>query len=247
MSKKNPGPVPLSEEIPVGKAKLVLEGMTTIQGLPFDEWLLDLTPEEVKLLMRPLKTLTPRQRKQTVLIDMAPDGAPKWVRIPLSLDSWKWTTQGWSVFNRLGQDVFESWASLQTQKLYEYKTLWMQRLHDLTKWTIGPNRARLERAQLNLAVKRLRLETEKDEKKVQKLKRQIEKLESGDFFYTGGTLHRGVVKGKDEFFVSWGVTWRQIPPALRDGRQTVMHGDQAAFLQRQEEALNGGEDIDFET
>jgi hypothetical protein len=157
----------------------------------------------------------------------------------LPLDAWKRTTEGWAVFQPdEDQERFEVWATRQQQKLYDFKSMRMGQLHDLVGESVGPNRARLERASMNLVRLRNELEHFQDKSKIQKVKRQIEKLERGDFKYTGGNFHRWVMEAKDEFLI-WGCfTWRQTPPALRNGHQPGIPRDAGAFWQRCEDSIN---------
>ncbi len=48
-----PGPKPLPRERVYHATWAILEELTTIDGMPFDDWLMKLTPEEVEALQRP--------------------------------------------------------------------------------------------------------------------------------------------------------------------------------------------------
>lgn len=135
---------------------------------------------------------------------------------------------------------------MQQRKLYDFKSLRMEELHRRVGYRVGPNRARLERASMNLFRLRRELERLQDKTKIQKVQRQIEKLERGDLHYTGGNFHRWVLEGKDEFLISWAFTWRQTPPALRHKRKKGTPRDAGAFWQRSEDSINNtGLNIDF--
>ncbi len=109
-----PGPKPLPRERVYHATWAILEELTTIDGMPFDDWLMKLTPEEVEALQRP------PTRKRT-----------------LSLDTWKRTTEGWAVFKREGQEKYEAWATDQTKKLSKYKKIQMQELLDHVGQRLG--------------------------------------------------------------------------------------------------------------
>lgn len=71
MPRKNPGPEPLSRELVIQATKAVLQEMTTIDGMPYDEWLMDLTLEELQKLPldaweRTTEGFKRRRRKKTV-------------------------------------------------------------------------------------------------------------------------------------------------------------------------------------
>lgn len=118
----------------------------------FDEWLLELTPdqlerlqgyptlEELKKLEASLKKKPERWLSEEELSRLAA-GPP---RNELSLLSWLWTVEGWAVFKRKGLERFYEWAELQTEKLIEFKALNMQRLIKLKNGLYGrkPKRTR---------------------------------------------------------------------------------------------------------
>lgn len=76
-SRRKPGPVALSRAQVHRATREVLMELLTVNGKPFDNWLMRLTDKELEALQR-----TPT-RKRT-----------------LSLDAWKRTTEGWAVFQR---------------------------------------------------------------------------------------------------------------------------------------------------
>ena len=113
------GPKPSSRERVYQAVWAILEELTTIDGMPFDDFLMTLTPEAVEKLQR-----SPGKKRR------------------LSLDTWKRTTEGWTVFKRLGQEGFESWATQQTEKLYKYKKIQMQELLELVEQRLGRTKKR---------------------------------------------------------------------------------------------------------
>ena len=115
--RKTPGPVPPTRELVHEATKTILEDMTTIDGVPFDDWLMKLTPEKIKALQRP-----PAKNRR------------------LSLDTWKYTTEGWAVFKQEGQEKFEAWANDQTEKLKKWKGLTMKLLLDHVEHSLGSKR-----------------------------------------------------------------------------------------------------------
>ena len=60
--RKTPGPVALSQERVHQATWAILDEMTTIDGMPFDEWLMDLTHEGLEALKR-----TPKEVKNPAL------------------------------------------------------------------------------------------------------------------------------------------------------------------------------------
>ena len=113
------GRPPLSRDLVNRATKEVLLELTTIDGCFFDDWLLKLTPEELEAL-----ACTPT-RNQT-----------------LSLDSWKRTIEGWTVFKREGQEGFEAWATRQAEKLTTFKRLQMQDLLRRVEQRLGRKKER---------------------------------------------------------------------------------------------------------
>ena len=103
----------------------------TIEGEFYDEWLMNLsredlealrqrpTPEELYELEAQLK-----KRKENELteedLDRVTAGPPQHT---LSLLAWLWTAQGWAVYKRDRLEVFLKWATLQTEKLIHFTTM----------------------------------------------------------------------------------------------------------------------------
>ena len=108
------GPVAAPEALVRRTTRAYLEELITINGMPFDDWLLKMTPEDVEKLQR-----TPTKKRK------------------LSLDSWKQTTEGWAVFKCEGQKGFEAWATQQTKKLKAFKGLTMKKLSNVVDQRIG--------------------------------------------------------------------------------------------------------------
>ena len=136
----------------------------------------------------------------------------------LPLDAWKRTTEGWAVFKRKGKKKFEAWATRQKEKLIGYKGLYMEKLLDLVEGRIGLTPTRKKRKERGKAMPP-----------------------------KGGVFRKWVQEGKDEFLMASCLTWDEIPPNLRDGRQPGIGGEIAAFYDRQHDYINNtGVDMTFE-
>jgi hypothetical protein len=97
------GRVPVSRDEVYQPTWAYLEQLTTIEGEPYDEWLMNLSSEELEAL-----GCYPKQGKlERVLAELSTR--------TLSLASWLRTTHGWAVYKRDGKEKFLEWATLQTK------------------------------------------------------------------------------------------------------------------------------------
>lgn len=116
----------------------------TINGEFYDEWLMNLTLEDLEAVrQRPtpeeLYELDDRLKKNKDWLteedlDRVAAGPPK---DTLSLLAWLWTTQGWTVWRRDGKEKFFKWASLQTEKLIKFKKMKMNGLMNEVRQRLG--------------------------------------------------------------------------------------------------------------
>lgn len=181
---------------------------TTIEGEPYDEWLMNLsledlkalrqhpTPEELYELEDKLKKREQERWLTEEDLDRVAAGPPQHT---LSLLSWLWTTQGWAVYKRDGLEVFLEWATLQTGKLIMIKKLNINRLSQAVRQRLG--------------------------------------CEKRDHPFKGDLL-KAVQDAKDDFLITLGFTWKQIPGALRHKKQRRFGGDAETFYRLQHAYIN---------
>jgi hypothetical protein len=105
------------EFLPEWMVNLTLEDLGVVKQRP--------TPEELYELEVRLKQREKRKKNDELLstdedLVRVAAGPP---RETLSLLAWLWTTQGWAVYERGGLEVFFQWATDQTNKLIDFKTM----------------------------------------------------------------------------------------------------------------------------
>lgn len=128
--RQKPGPKKLRSD-----AAIVRGTMTVLEEtMPLsDEWLMDLPLKQLEAIKR-----SPSPRQSTVLIELpTKKGRLTRVKIPLSLDAWKKTTQGLVVFRREGQEKFEAWALRETEKVIQWKRRGRAELLNIVERHIG--------------------------------------------------------------------------------------------------------------
>jgi len=138
------GSTPVSRDEADEQTWTYLEQLTTIEGELYDEFLMNLTLEDLKAVRqhptpedlaefeRGLKK--PRRELTDKDLDRVAAGPPQHT---LSLLAWLWTTQGWAVWTREGKEKLFEWAIQQTDKLIKLKELELGGLSQEVRHRLG--------------------------------------------------------------------------------------------------------------
>lgn len=136
------GRVPLSRDEVYEQTWSYLTQLTMIEGEPYDEWLMNLSSEDLEALkgypkQGELEKLTQRKKERWLTEEELDIVAVGPLKHTLSLSSWLWTTQGWAVYKHDGKEKFFDWAIQQTEKLIKFKKLNIDGLSQSVRQRLG--------------------------------------------------------------------------------------------------------------